>query len=90
MRRLATVLVFIGLKVVEVGGVVFAYYLLSFPGRWADPKMYERHDWLGAGLTGIVLLLLCTLGVVACVALSDWLKWNWRRAREIVERRKKA
>jgi hypothetical protein len=85
MKRIA---IFIGLKVLEVGGVVFVLWGLGILGKMLLPSFFgvgsstECPVWVAGivsagGLFAVVILV--------CLACSI-VKANWRKAGEIAER----
>ena len=91
------VLIFLGLKILEIGGVVFVPYWL---GRIPLIKTYFGLPvWFGVGywIMGVILILgiiasmfmACLLGAFLTSIIQIFLYYNWEKAGRIVEGRKK-
>lgn len=80
------IFIFIGLKMLEVGGLIGLLYLLSFYHKWLIPLVAEDNaslraelnmHWIASGILGLILLII-PLGALFAVGvlLYLWISSN--------------
>ncbi len=81
------VFIFIGLKILEIGGVLVA--LLIGSKIWfliVEPGGNRYVDYFLGGTMGLIVLFLCVLvPVLTCLGLYLLIKHNWQLAKRITD-----
>ena len=79
--------VFIGLKIVEIAGIVFIPYYLGKLGLWISPSLTVRDGYLAIWGNGMLMLLLFILVLFLLVGiLYGPIRANWRWAGKLTKR----
>jgi len=84
-RKLKIIATFIGLKLLEIAAILGSFAICFY-------VVYVVQDWsfcniLGNILTGIVILLWAlVIGFGLIIIIKDWIKSNWKWAKEIVDK----
>lgn len=77
MKRIA---IFVGLKVLEIGGVVFVPWGVGILGKRLFPEFFRlTPTWL----TGLLVLGFMGVLVSVCVGMCCIVKANWLKAGEL-------
>lgn len=89
---LKKVLIFIGLKVVEIAGLIIGIIVTTLLGYGLEAlNLYPEcmgtpalHFVVGLGCITAVALSIMTVQTL----LGPWIKWNWNKAKTLSDRRK--
>lgn len=89
------IIIFVGLKIAEIIGVCIAAIVWYSVGKFTITKIwhFEWHDGVGEIMVSILLgfcvLVICGALIVLLIKLIGlipiWIKWNWKKAGEILK-----
>jgi hypothetical protein len=81
--NMKTILIFIGLKIVEIIGagliLLSPFALGYYPAMWWG----ESTTFVEIYLWGFAVIMSIFLGFVAILGICLWIKWNWRKAKKL-------